>query len=82
MDPIRLCAILAVILGATSFIASQTPANTPEEVSQEFTGSWKIDDQWDSDYANSSTPKYKKLARDLKNYLTEVLQEIISRRFS
>ena len=48
---------------------------TSTDGSKEFTGSGTIDDQWDSDYANSSTLKYKELASNLKNYLTEVCKK-------
>lgn len=50
-------------------------SDVPTEGSKEFKGSGSIDNEWNSDYANSSTPAYKRLYNDLKDHLTAVLKK-------
>lgn len=48
---------------------------TTTEGSKEFEGEGSVDAEWDNDYGNSSTAKYKELSRNLTNYLTAVLEK-------
>ena len=41
---------------------------------KEFKGSGSIDKDWDADFADRSSKKYRDLSRDLKNHLTAVLK--------
>ena len=51
------------------------------EDSKEFKGSGSLDDDWDSDLADSSTSKYKKLSSELKSHLTTVLKKSYKENF-
>lgn len=45
------------------------------EGSKQFKGSGSLDDEWDIDYADSSTSKYQKLSSELESHLTIVLKK-------
>ncbi|KAL9955210.1 hypothetical protein ACROYT_G036497 [Oculina patagonica] len=48
---------------------------TTTEGSKQFEGSGSVDADWNSNYANSSTPEYQQLSSDLENHLTAVLKK-------
>ena len=54
---------------------------TATEGSKKFEGSGKLDKKWDSDYADSSSAKYKSFSRELENYLTEILKKAYGEDF-
>ena len=48
---------------------------TSTEGSKKFEGKGSVDKPWDSEYSNSSTPKYKELHGDLTEHLNAVLKK-------
>ena len=54
---------------------------TATEGSKKFEGSGKVDKQWESDYTDSSSEKYKRFSSELENYLTEILNKAYGEDF-
>ena len=68
---------MVFIDGNVSFIYSMTAT----EGSKKFEGSGKVDKQWDSDYADSSSAKYKRFSKEMEKYLTEILKKAYEEDF-